>query len=111
MPKALMVTFTNPAKTDQEAEFNEWYGGTHIPQFLASVPGITSAVRYRAAEHQLTPEPPAHRYLTIYEIEADDLAAVLGALGARVADGSIGMSDLLELQPPPVTLMFEAMQP
>jgi hypothetical protein len=83
------LVFTNPTE-GHEAEFNTWYDEVHLGEVLA-VPGFIGAERYRieAAEAE-------HRYLAIYEFEADDPAAVLGELPARVADGRIGMPPVLD---------------
>ena len=51
-----------------------------------------------------TPSIPAH--LAIYEIEADDVDAVVNEIATRAGDGRIEMSDVIQLDPPPVTLLY-----
>ncbi|KAJ7252770.1 hypothetical protein B0H12DRAFT_1017950 [Mycena haematopus] len=51
----------------KEDELNDWYDNEHIPLRLA-VPGIKSAVRYKAADSQ-TPT-----WLTLYDIETPEVA-------------------------------------
>jgi hypothetical protein len=75
----MIITQARPAP---EAEaFDEWYVGRHMPDVLA-VPGFVSGQRYRLAHDPAAPDGPT-RYLTIYEIETDDRAAVLAELRRR----------------------------
>jgi hypothetical protein len=103
--KGIMVVETAPVDAEREAEFNEWYSGTHIADICA-VPGFVGARRYkiRAAD----PNPSAKTsYLAVYEIEADDLDQPLAELSARSADGRVPVSDALQLSPPPVVTIYE----
>jgi hypothetical protein len=75
-----MVVLTNAAE-GREDEFNEWYDNTHINEILA-IPGMESGQRFRLPGEPGPNQP--YRYLTIYEIETDDLDAVW----ARLADPS-----------------------
>jgi hypothetical protein len=101
--KLIMVALTNPAP-DREAEFNDWYDNTHIPQIRAAVPGVGDVHRYRTADTQA-----GHRYLALYEIEADGPGPVLGALGAGVESGAVQMTDAMDTaKNPPVTVVYEA---
>ena len=43
----------------------------------------------------------------MYELEADDLGAVLGELGARAMDGRMKMSDAMEMDPVPSMVIYE----
>jgi hypothetical protein len=68
-----LVILHNPVE-GREEEFNRWLDDDHVPALLA-VDGIESARRFRLA--LTTRQPPgetAHRYMTIYEIETDDIA-------------------------------------
>ncbi len=51
-----------------EDEFNEWYNTEHLP-FLAAVPGVIAARRFRS-------EDPAceRKYLALYNLESADVA-------------------------------------
>ena len=86
------MAFTN-AMDGREEEFNDWYDRQHVPDVL-SVPGFVSAQRFVAADAQMT--SVQHKYMTIYEIETDDLAATLSAFGTRAAEGKIVMSDAVD---------------
>lgn len=94
MPKFLMVV-TSGAKDGRDQEYNEWYDSTHIHEICA-IPGVKSGRRYDAIP--ATPNPQPAPYLAIYEIEADDPAAVLGELGRRSQAGEMSMSDALDIE-------------
>ena len=81
MPKGLLLVFSQPVSADREAEYNNWYDNVHLHDLVA-VEGVVSASRYQVSDTQLVPEaaPDGPPYLAIYEIEADDPAAVLAAI-------------------------------
>jgi hypothetical protein len=78
MAKHVLIALTSPVE-GKEAEYNSWYNEVHIPEIL-SVPGITSARRFRIKVAQI-PGAPASKYVAIYEVETDNLGATLKALG------------------------------
>jgi hypothetical protein len=89
--KDLYIVFGNPESPEQDAEFNEWYEGTHIPDVLATVPGVVSAQRYKHTQlAREAGQPVKYNYVTIYEIEGDP-NEVMGKIGAGVASGEIRM--------------------
>jgi len=86
------LVYTN-ARDGRDAEFNAWYDDVHLAEVVA-VPGFTGAERY-AVRPQPGEAPPAHRYLAIYDIETDDVAATLESLLKRGAEGGFRMTDAL----------------
>ncbi|MCC6382471.1 MAG: hypothetical protein IT304_08170 [Dehalococcoidia bacterium] len=85
LARAILLVFTNAASPEQEAEFNTWYDGTHLPDVLR-VPGFVAATRYRAVGGSSlgVSRPTSHAYLAVYELDAGDgegLAAAAAALG------------------------------
>jgi hypothetical protein len=88
------VAFTN-AVEGKETDFNEWYDRQHIPDVL-EVPGFASAQRFVSTDSQLV--PAAHRYMTLYQIDTDNLDETLAAFGAHAAQGKIVMSDAVDRQ-------------
>ena len=102
MPKGIMLVQSRPSDSAREDEYNKWYSGTHIPEVLA-VPGITGARRYKL----LGGDGAEPAYLAIYELDADDLTAPLRELSARSASGQTQLSDVLQLDPPPVVTLCE----
>lgn len=78
MAKHVLVALTSPAD-GKEAEYNAWYNEVHIPEIL-SVPGITSARRFRIKVAK-APGSPAWQYLAMYEVETDNIGDTLRSLG------------------------------
>jgi len=74
MPQVLLVVPTICTDPAREKEFNTWYLYTHFHDILET-PGLLLAHRYRS----LNPKPDADeaRYMALYEIDADDPAAVV----------------------------------
>ena len=91
MARHLLVVSTNPAP-GKEDEFNDWYSGTHVHE-VVQILGFVSAQRFQVADAQLG-EPGQFRYLALYELETDDVAATLQAL--RDAVPGMHMSESLD---------------
>ena len=89
-----LLVFAN-AKEGRDDEYNAWYDSVHMKDLL-DIPGVVSGERYRVAP-STSPRilPSEHRYLTVYDIDGD-VDEVLAELGARVADGRIGVTDSVE---------------
>ncbi len=101
MPRAILVVESQPSDPSREDEYVEWYRDTHIPEVLA-VPGFRRATRYKLrAAGGVAPEPADPRYLTVYEIEADDVGQPVKELGARSAAGLTSRSDVMQMDPRP----------
>jgi hypothetical protein len=105
MSKAVYVVYTRPSAPEREDEYNEWYDLTHIPEVCA-VPGIVGATRYRLVDVGTGGGPALPEYLAIYEIDADDPPATVAAITKGVTDGSIKMTDALQLDPLPLTALY-----
>ena len=87
MAKSVFLVWTNPVDEASDKEFNAWYSGIHVPQVVAEVPGVTGARRYRVVDLPGAGGPPAHRYLCIWETDADDPASVAAGLQAAIQAG------------------------
>jgi hypothetical protein len=99
--KNLFLVFTNPV-AGKEAEFDDWYNQTHVPDVL-DVPGVVSAQRYEVApvetpelEGVPSPPPPAHTNLAVYELDRDANEVMADFLG-RLTSGAMGLSESLDL--------------
>ena len=106
MPKAVLIVQSQAADASRDDEYHKWYSNTHIPELL-EIPGIQSARRFSLAGGGFGPADesvPAH--LAIYEIEADDVEGVVTEIATRAGDGRIEMSDVIQLDPTPVTLLY-----
>ena len=68
MAKWLLVVGTNCANAAREAEFNEWYDKTHLPDVLQTA-GFIRATRYENTK----PSEGEAKFLATYEIETDDI--------------------------------------
>ncbi len=89
--KYLHIVQTSPTP-GREDEFNEWYENVHVPEVLR-MPGFLSGQRFRLAAEDPFSGP---RYLAVYEIESDDIAATLDTVRntapARTKSGAIDTS-------------------
>ncbi|RUP00930.1 MAG: hypothetical protein EKK34_31755 [Mycobacterium sp.] len=95
MAKGIIYVETYPSSPDREQEFNTWYDEVHLPELVA-LDGIVSARRLRPVNG----EGP---YVALYEIEGDDLQAVLQGMGGA----KLTMSSALQLDPPPIPRLLE----
>ena len=104
MPKAIMFVQSRPSAPDREDEYNDWYTNIHLPDVL-EIPGITGARRFKASAAAPPPDG-AHEYCAVYELDVDDLSTVMPALAERFADGSMHMSDAMEMDPTPSFVIY-----
>lgn len=81
MAKWIIAVYTDSADPAREAEFNEWYDQTHLPDVL-KYPGITRATRYQ----NISPEGGPGNFLAIYEVESDDIEQTLAGLRDYLAE-------------------------
>jgi hypothetical protein len=95
MRKFTWIVQTN-AVPGQEGEFNAWYDDVHLDDLLR-IPGVTAARRSQLCEavQMTTTEDGSlkltdakgidakYKYLAIYELEADDPAALLQEIKKR----------------------------
>ncbi|MFC8933506.1 hypothetical protein ACFT1A_15640 [Rhodococcus sp. NPDC057135] len=97
MSTAILVAHVHPTDPSSEEAFNRWYDDVHIPQVVERVPGVVSASRFSLADVQLLPEEalPARRYLSIYQLDTEDLAGTAQALGSALGDGTLDMSEAI----------------
>ncbi len=89
MARYKLVALSNAAQ-GRDDDYNEWYNTQHMPDVLA-VPGFVSAERLTCIG-----EGP-HRYLAIYEIETDDIGAVLAEFAKRPGTDLMPVSDALDM--------------
>jgi len=82
MPKAIVLVYTNCADPAREAEFNEWYNNTHVPDILQAE-GFVGSTRYQLLGE---PGPGQGKFLAVYEVEADDLPTAFAGVQKRLAE-------------------------
>ncbi|MCZ4314389.1 hypothetical protein O4H66_13335 [Comamonadaceae bacterium G21597-S1] len=94
MTRYASMVLANPVPGREDA-FNDWYTHVHIPDVL-TIDGIVAATRYRlVAQRGGDPAIAGFSYLTIYEIETDDLRRVFRTLVARMGTALMPMSDAI----------------
>jgi hypothetical protein len=86
-----LIVFTSPAE-GREDDFNDWYDNVHLKEFVA-LPGVVSGQRFSLAPHS---PKAATSYAAIYEVSVDP-AQVLQAMDAAIKDGSMHMTDAVDL--------------
>ena len=92
MSKYSMVV-QSQAVAGRDDDYNEWYDNQHFGDICA-LPGVTGG---RRLEHVMTAMgEPGLKYLAIYDIETDDIGAVMAEMGRRGAEGLMPISDALD---------------
>ncbi len=93
MGKHILLVQSNPTDGN-EAEFNKWYDEIHLGEVL-EVQGFSAAQRFKVEGEPATGAPD-HRYLAIYEIEAEQPQNALDALNKAIA-GGMNLSGAIDL--------------
>jgi hypothetical protein len=93
-----MIVYSDPSDPAREAEYRRWYD-YHIAEALRVVPGMPRATRYRLAPDQRHESDAPARYMTIYEIDADDIDAVHDRLAAAWENDELPRSDVIRPGP------------
>jgi hypothetical protein len=101
--RAAFVVISRPVP-GREDEFNTWYDEVHLPEVCA-VPGFVGARRYRRSASADDGMPD---YLAVYDIVAEDPAACVADLVNRSRAGELKLHDALQMDPPPLTGLYEA---
>jgi hypothetical protein len=101
MARGIMIVHSNPSSPAREDDYNDWYTGVHLPELL-KLDGIVSARRYRVLDERAT-----NRYVAVYDIEADDVGAIMTVIQSAVQAGDIHMTDAIAMDPPPVVSLCE----
>jgi hypothetical protein len=85
MARYLLLALNGPTGGEgDEAAYHRWYDEQHLPGFKA-LPAVRSARRYQVLRGKL-PGMEAWPYVTAYEIETDDPAALSAQLAAGLSD-------------------------
>lgn len=99
MGKHLVMIKSNAA-SGKEAAFEDWYNNIHIGEVL-EVPGFVTGQQFRCAAD----DPYSH--FSMFEVESDDITATLTGLGEAFASGQMTLSDALDTQSAPETVMYQ----
>jgi hypothetical protein len=98
------------AVAGKEDEYNRWYDTQHAPDVVA-VPGFVTAQRLVAADAQLRKTAPPTKYLVVYQIVTNDLAAVNREVVRRIQTGQTVMSPAFDGTASAPNGIFKAMGP
>jgi hypothetical protein len=94
MARFLWLVMTNPAE-GREQEFNRWYDEEHVPDVLG-VDTVVAVQRFEFVTSGGTADP-GHRYLAVYEVEADSAEEARAAMDkARAEPGQMRGSSSLD---------------
>ena len=103
-----LLVFSNPV-AGAELEYNRWYSERH-QQDVVSIPGFKTAQRFVISDVQLRESKPLPKYLIIYRIVTDDLAAVYAEVNRRIETGVTMMSPAYD-RPNSLNFTYRAIRP
>ncbi|MDB5968715.1 MAG: hypothetical protein JWQ90_1165 [Hydrocarboniphaga sp.] len=89
MSRYLFVVHSNAAE-GREQDYLDFIG-RHVDDILA-LPGVIWGRRGKVAVAQARPAPHAHQYITVFEVETDDLQGFIDEMNSRVMSGHIPRS-------------------
>ena len=92
MPRYKMIVMSDPLP-GREEEFDQWYQNVHLPEMVA-LQGFKSARRLRQCATLGARKSYSHA--VIYEIETDDIDAVVNNLVQVAEDAELTMSDAMD---------------
>lgn len=93
MQKHIFIVYTNAMEGQDEA-YNEWYTNRHLIDVL-TIPGVVAAQRFALSDKQRLDPPFPWNYAAIYEIETDDLDAVIGPLKEWIGTPKMPRTDAM----------------
>jgi hypothetical protein len=99
MPRGIIYLETMPVSPDREADYHKWYNDVHLAE-IVSVDGIVSARRF-------APTDGKGPFIAIYELDCDDLDAVVQRLGELGASGKMSSLELLNMDTPPIPHVYQ----
>jgi hypothetical protein len=95
--KGILLIESRPSSPDRDQDYNTWYDEVHLRELVA-LDGFVSARRLRPVDG----DGP---YVALYEIEGDNLQAILDNMVANARQ--LHMSDALQLDPPPIVRLLQ----
>jgi hypothetical protein len=98
MPRGIIYLETMPVSPDREADYHKWYNDTHLAE-IVSVDGIVSARRF-------APTDGNGPFVAIYELDCDDLDAVVERMGELGASGKMSSLQFLSMDAPPIPHVY-----
>ena len=89
MARYLFVVHSNAAD-GRQSEY-EAFMTQHVDDILA-LPGVIWGRRGAVAAAQARPAPETHKFITVFEVETDDLQVFIDEMNGRVMSGRIARS-------------------
>jgi hypothetical protein len=86
-----LIVYTSPVD-GREDDYNAWYDDVHLAEFSA-LPGVINGRRFKVAPATADAKPV---YAAIYELSSHP-DEVMGAMNAGIRDGSVRMSDAVDI--------------
>jgi hypothetical protein len=104
----LFIVFTNPISEDRLEEYLEWYQNDHIPKVL-QIPGFVNANVYKASAARPANSDALAKfsYVTIYEVESEDLNESFRFLGEASRAGRFGVKAEYPIAPDSMSCAYE----
>lgn len=104
----LFIVFTNPISEDRLEEYLEWYQNDHIPKVL-QIPGFVNANVYKASAARPANSDALAKfsYVTIYEVESEDLSESFRLLGEASRAGRFGVKAEYPISPDSMSCAYE----
>ncbi|GAA3207518.1 hypothetical protein [Actinocorallia longicatena] len=93
MTRGILYVESRPASPEEAEAYHAWYEGTHFKEML-QIEGVVTARRFAA----LGDDAP---YVAVYELEADDIAAVQARIGEAARTGRLAAPVGVATDPPP----------
>lgn len=87
------IVMSNPVP-GREDEYNDWYDNRHMDDVL-SIPGFVRVQRFEYAA-SLSGESSGFKYLSIYEIDSDDIVKTIDELTAAAGTSRLPISEALD---------------
>ncbi len=94
MAKAIMMVFSQPADPSRIDEYRSWYDD-HISGAMAVIGDMPKAVRYQLVPGLASAKAAPSQFVTLYEIDSDDVAGVQARLQAAWVNDAITKSDII----------------
>jgi hypothetical protein len=98
MAKGIMYIESRPVSPEREADYHAWYDGTHLAE-LTTIDGVVSGRRF-------APAGGTGPFIAIYELEADDLDAVMVRMSEFAGSGKMSSLQFLSMDPPPIPQIY-----
>jgi hypothetical protein len=86
-----LIVYTSPVD-GREDDYNAWYDDVNLAEFSA-LPGVINGRRFKVTASDAATKPV---YAAIYELSSHP-DEVMGAMNAGIRDGSVRMSDAVDI--------------